>query len=60
MKKNAIAYFVAIVSWCHSGMLNAVVGGSMGVCLFSLAVSLELDCRVPVECFAALPDVARS
>lgn len=41
-------------------MLHAVVGGSMGVCLFSLAVSVELDCRVPVECFAELPDVARS
>lgn len=41
-------------------MLNAVVGGSMGVCLFSLSVSVELDCLVPVEYFAALPDVARS
>lgn len=55
-----IADFVAFASWCCSVMLNAVVGGSMGVCLFSLVVSVELDCRVPVECFAELPDVARS
>lgn len=60
MYKITIADFVAFECWCHSVMLHAVVIGSMGVCLFSLAVSVELDCRVPVECFAELPDVARS